>query len=183
MRAGFLCPKCENFTCLHIRQDPNELHLKIWLFCHLPLWLLAKLYKSIAGPLSEAKTHWMVNWHELLASYQGLHSKFVSMMSPKCSIVENDGNYCWWRFKHTFSYSSNILGCMYCFWLFTLWFIDEESSFFHFFHKIMNIWSWRCFSFSKIRTFCNIIMIFKLMSQYFPALFKRIHNRIRSEEE
>ena len=33
MRAGFLCPKCDNFTCLHnIRQDPNELHLKRWFF-------------------------------------------------------------------------------------------------------------------------------------------------------
>ena len=27
-RAGFLCPKCYNFACLHIRQDKNELHLK-----------------------------------------------------------------------------------------------------------------------------------------------------------
>lgn len=26
-----------------------------------------------------------------MASYQGLFAKFVSMMSPKCSIVENDG--------------------------------------------------------------------------------------------
>ena len=26
-----------------------------------------------------------------MASYQGLYAKFVSMMSPKCSIVENDG--------------------------------------------------------------------------------------------
>ena len=28
MRAGFLCPKCDNFACLHTRQDQNELHLK-----------------------------------------------------------------------------------------------------------------------------------------------------------
>ena len=26
-----------------------------------------------------------------MASYQGLYAKFISMMSPKCSIVENDG--------------------------------------------------------------------------------------------
>ena len=26
-----------------------------------------------------------------MASYQGVYAKFVSMMSPKCSIVENDG--------------------------------------------------------------------------------------------
>ena len=28
MRAGFLCPKCDNFASLHTRQDQNELHLK-----------------------------------------------------------------------------------------------------------------------------------------------------------
>ena len=28
MRAGFLCPKCNNFACLHIRQDQNKLQLK-----------------------------------------------------------------------------------------------------------------------------------------------------------
>ena len=28
MRAGFLYPKCENFACLHSRQDENELYLK-----------------------------------------------------------------------------------------------------------------------------------------------------------
>ena len=29
---GFLCPKCNNFACLHTRQDQNELHLKRWFF-------------------------------------------------------------------------------------------------------------------------------------------------------
>ena len=28
MHAGFLCPKLDNFACLHTRQDQNELHLK-----------------------------------------------------------------------------------------------------------------------------------------------------------
>ena len=60
--------------------------------------------------------------------------------------------------------------------------IDEDVSFFHFLHKIMNIWSWRCFSSSKIRTqfshtFYNIIMIFKVMSQYFPA-FLNLHQTV-----
>ena len=32
MRAGFLCPKCDNFDCLHTRQDQNKLHLKRWFF-------------------------------------------------------------------------------------------------------------------------------------------------------
>ena len=47
MRVGFLCPKCDNFACLHTRQDQNEFHLKRWLF-------FAKICiscKSIVGPL------------------------------------------------------------------------------------------------------------------------------------
>ena len=49
MRAGFLCPKCANFACLHTRLDQNELHLNRW-------FVLAKIgifCMSIAGPLSE----------------------------------------------------------------------------------------------------------------------------------
>ena len=57
---------------------------KIGIFC-----------KSIAGALSEAKTHQLDSTPEpiehCVASYQGLYAKFVSMMSPKCSIVKNDG--------------------------------------------------------------------------------------------
>ena len=29
---GFLCTKCDNFTCLHTRQDQNEFHLKKMIF-------------------------------------------------------------------------------------------------------------------------------------------------------
>ena len=32
MRAGFLCPKCDYFVCLHTRQDRNDLHLKLFFF-------------------------------------------------------------------------------------------------------------------------------------------------------
>ena len=32
MRACFLCPKCDNFACLHTRQGQNELHLIRWFF-------------------------------------------------------------------------------------------------------------------------------------------------------
>ena len=32
MRVGFLCPKRDNFACLHTRQYQNELHLKRWFF-------------------------------------------------------------------------------------------------------------------------------------------------------
>ena len=54
------------------------------------------LCKSIAGSLSEnafgrqlASTPKPIGL--CMASYQGLYPKFVSLMSPKCSIVENDG--------------------------------------------------------------------------------------------
>ena len=50
MRAGFLCPKCDNFACLHTCQDQNELHLKRWFF----FANIGIFSKSIAGPLSEA---------------------------------------------------------------------------------------------------------------------------------
>ena len=49
MRTGFLCPKCDNFVCLHSHQDQNELHLKRWFFAKIGIFC-----KSIAGPLSEA---------------------------------------------------------------------------------------------------------------------------------
>ena len=119
----------------------------------------------------------------------GIIPKFsilVSMISPKCSIVENDAELMLMAlYTHILSHSSNILGCTHSFWLFMFWFTDENASFLHFFRKITNIRSWRCFSSSKIRTqflhtFGHIIMIFKVMSQYFPALFKRIHYHIRS---
>ena len=32
LSAGFLCPKCDNFTYLHICQDLNVFHLKRWFF-------------------------------------------------------------------------------------------------------------------------------------------------------
>ena len=47
-----------------------------------------------AGPLSETKTHCMVNWPQHLSQLNlvwHLYAKFISMMAPKCSIVENDG--------------------------------------------------------------------------------------------
>ena len=51
MRAGFLSPKCNNFACLHTRQDQNELHLKIHFFSKIGIFC-----KCVEGPLSEAYT-------------------------------------------------------------------------------------------------------------------------------
>ena len=146
--------------------------------------------KSIAGPLSEAITHWMVDWLQLLnqMNFVWRHTKvFMQYSYQWClrnvQLLRTTANWCWWHFTHTLSATAAI----FWFWLFTLWFVDKNATFFHFFHKIANIRSWRCFSSSKIRmqfshTFCNITMIFKVMSQYLPALFKRIHNHIRSAE-
>ena len=58
MRAGFLCPKCENFACLHTRQYQNELHVK----------RSAKSASSISrtqAHLAKRKRIWMVNWLQL----------------------------------------------------------------------------------------------------------------------
>ena len=133
-------------------------------------------------------THWMVNWFQLLNQLHFVwrHTKV---------FMQNSFQWClrnvqslrmmanWWRFTHTFCHSSNILGYTHFHALVYWW----DASFFHFFHKITNIRSWWCFFSSKFRkqfwhTFCNITMIFKVMFQYFLALFKRIHNHICSEE-
>ena len=53
MRTGFLCPKCDNFACLHTRQDQNELHLKRWFFFFAKIGIFCKMD---AGPLSETYT-------------------------------------------------------------------------------------------------------------------------------
>ena len=60
----------------------------------------------------------------------------MSMMSLKGSIVVNDSELMLMALHtHTICHSSNILGCMHCFWLFTLWFNDKDASFFHFFSQ------------------------------------------------
>ena len=117
--------------------------------------------KSIVGPLSEAKTHWLVNWFQL-------QNQFYFVILLRMTMI-----WCWWRFTHTCCHSSNILECTHCFWLFMLWFIDENASFIHFFHKI-----WRWFSSSNIFTQFSHIFC-KVISQYIPALFKRANTYIR----
>ena len=86
--------------------------------------------KSIAGPLSEAKTHWMGNWLQLLNQLNFIwrHIKvFMQNSSQWClrnvQLLRTTVNLCWRFFTHTFCHSSNILGCTHCFWLFTVWFI------------------------------------------------------------
>ena len=90
-----------------------------------------------------------------MASCQGRYAKFFSMITPKCSIVENGGELKLMAFHIHFLPQQQYSRVYALFWLFTLWFIDEDASFFHFFQKT-NIKSWRCFSSSKIR-FAHIL--------------------------
>ena len=107
-------------------------------------------------------------------------------MSPKCSIVENDGELMLMALHtHFLPTAAIFLRVLHCFWLFTLWFIDEDASFFHFFfsqdnkHKELTLLLFFQNPYAIFaHTFCNITMIFNVMLQYFPALFKRIHNHI-----
>ena len=114
--VGFSMYACR-FSVLQIQQfrwftypprtkwaSSGKIFAKIGIFC-----------KSIAGPLSETITHWMVQ--ELkpielcIASYQGCYAKLVSMMSPKCSIVETDSELILMALHTHLLPSVNILGC------------------------------------------------------------------------
>ena len=114
MRAGFLCPKCDNFACWHTRQDQNESHLKRWFF-----FLQNRHLLYLA--LSETKTYWIVNWLQLLnqLAFVWIHTKvFMQNLSQ-------------WRWiSGTAGVFSGVRSGV------SLWFIDEDANFFHFFHKI-----------------------------------------------
>ena len=150
---------------------------KIGIFC-----------KSIAGALSEANTHWMVNWLQLLnqLNFLWLHIKVFMQNSPKFSIVKNDGKWMLMALHIHFLPQQHYSRMEAMFLAFHALVYRWGCQFLSFFSQD-NIRSWRYFSSSKIRTqfshtFCNITMIFKVMSQYFTALFKRIHNHIISAE-
>ena len=70
-----------------------------------------------------------------MASYQGLYAKFISMMSPKCSIVENDGELMLMPL-HTHFLPQQQYSRVYALFLA---FQALVYRFFHFFHKTMNI--------------------------------------------
>ena len=55
MPAGFLCPKCDNFACLHTRQDQNELHPKRWFF-------LAKSASSVSRSQAHSAKRKRIGW-------------------------------------------------------------------------------------------------------------------------
>ena len=123
-----------------------------------------------------------------MASYQGLYAKFVFMMSPKCPIVENDGELILMALHTLFVPQQQYSRVFALFLAFHALVYRWGCQFLSLFSQDNeHIRSWHCFSSSKIRTqfshtFCNITMIFKIMPQYFPALLKRIHNHIPSAE-
>ena len=92
MRAGILCPKCDSFACLRTRQYQNELHLKRWFFFFLPT-SVSSVSRSQAHLAKWKRIGWSIGFNSWTnwTSYQGLYTKFVSMTSPNCSVVENDG--------------------------------------------------------------------------------------------
>ena len=154
--------------------------------------------KSISDPFSEAKTYLMVHWLQLLNQLEVVWREtkvFTQNLAQWClrkiQLLRTTVNWFWWHFTHTFCHSSNILWSR----LLRLVFLAFQALVYRcgfpfislFSYKVMNIRSWRWFSSSKMRTqfsqtFFNITMVFKLMSQYFLALFTRIHNHIRSVE-
>ena len=90
---------------------------KIGIFC-----------KSIAGAISDAKSHWMINWPQFLNQLNFIwrHTKvFINYVSEMFICWERR----WIVVDGAFCHSSNILGCTHCFWLFILWFIDDYTSF------------------------------------------------------
>ena len=169
MRAGFLCPICDNFACLRIRQDQNELHLKRWfLFAKIGIFC-----KSIAGPLSEAKTHWMVNWLQLQNQLNFIWRYTKVFIQNDVSEMFN----CWERRWIDVDGTSRILSATAAIFsgARTVFGFSPVASFFHFFHKISNIRSWRWFSSSKIRTqfshiFFNITYDFQSNVAIFPSV-------------
>ena len=89
--------------------------------------------KSIAGPLSAAKTHWMVNWLQLLneLNFVWRHTEiFMHNSSQWCprnvQLLRTTVNWCWY---------SRVYALFLTFHAFVL---DDNPSFFYyfFFHKI-----------------------------------------------
>ena len=82
-------------VCVQVFCSPNA----IILLASGKMMFLPKIgifYKSIAGPLSEAKTYWMVNWLQLLNQLNfvcrlGLYAKFVSIIR---GLTSNKPTHC-----------------------------------------------------------------------------------------
>ena len=100
---------------------PNPPILLVYISAKIKLsftWFLPKSSSSVSPLQAHLAKRKHIGW-------SSLYAKFISMMSPKCSIVENELN--WWRFTlHTFCCSSKIIGCMHCF--LSLFSLDNENA-------------------------------------------------------
>ena len=144
------------------------------------IFFLPKSAKSIASPLSEAKTQWMVNWLQFLKqlNFVWRHTNVIQHVSEMFNSWERrwidvDGA------SHTLSATAAIFSgaqTVFGFSRFGLLMRMPVSFTFSQANEHMEL--------TVLLFFQNPIlhMIFKVMLQYFPALFKRIHNHIRSTE-
>ena len=129
--CGFSVPQVRQFClCTYLPRSKWASFEKMIFFAKIGIF-----YKLIAGSLSEAKTHWMVNWLQPLNQLNFVWRHTKIFMQNSSQLLRTTVNLCWWRFTHPFCHNSNILEGMQCFWLFTLWFIDEDANFFHFFSQ------------------------------------------------
>ena len=86
MSAGFLCPKCDNFACLHTRQDQMSFiweddffFAKIGIFCN-----------SIAGPLPS-----VVQAHTQPYSFGGRIKLIICQVRHELSVTIHEIRFSW----------------------------------------------------------------------------------------
>ena len=60
MRAGFLCPKYDNFACLHTRQDQSEFH---WKYDFFILKSTSSVSRSQAHLAKRKRIGWSINFN------------------------------------------------------------------------------------------------------------------------
>lgn len=133
-------------TKIPTHQNQNELNLKRSIF--VGKISISIFCKWIAGPLKGLKRiGWTVGFNSQIS-----WTLYVIIQRSLTKTRLKDVSE--WTFTHTLCHSTNILGCMLCFWLFMLWFIEKCLPLFY---QIMNILSyWRCFSFPKsLYNFCT----------------------------
>ena len=98
----FWCVGSSMYACVRVFCDTNATILLVYIPTKIKMRFIWKdtffdkiaiFCKPIAGPLSESKklTLTRESIGLCMVPYQGLYAKFVSLMTPKCSIVEHDG--------------------------------------------------------------------------------------------
>ena len=130
--------KYDNFDCLHTRQDQNKLHLKRWFFFFAKIGIFCD---SIADLVSEAKTHWMVNWLQFLnqLNFVWRHTNV---------FMQNSSQWCLWNWMlmvlHPHFLLQQQYSRVYAVFGFSRFGLSMRMPVsFTFFHKITNIRSWR----------------------------------------